>query len=160
MIPEDIYSKIVRRMPIPCVDLLVEDDQGRVLLIRRAKEPAKGQWWFPGGRIHYRETRIQAAVRKLREECGFETTHMLEVGTYDVLLEIQNDINPRHGVTTLFHVVVNGGRDIALDAQSLDADWRLPEEWLSIGLHSFVQQGLAALRNIKDKCKDGNEKNL
>jgi len=42
LIPKDTYAQIVRLMPIPCVDLLVKDEEGGVLLIKRANEPAKG----------------------------------------------------------------------------------------------------------------------
>ena len=84
MIPDDIYSLIVRSMPISCVDLLVEDQEGKVLLVKRAYEPAKGQWWFPGGRIHYQELRHKAAKRKLKEECGLIAEDFTEIGTYEV----------------------------------------------------------------------------
>ena len=151
MIPEDIYSQIVHQMPIPCVDILVEDDQGRVLLIKRADEPAKEQWWFPGGRVHYLETRMQAVVRKLREECGLETSQLVEIGTYDVILEIPGEMGPRHGVTTLFHVRVGMHKDFALDFHSSEADWRFPGEWLNEGLHFFVRQGLGFLAKPKDE---------
>lgn len=151
MIPEDIYAQIVRQMPIPCVDLIVEDDQGRVLLIKRADEPAKEQWWFPGGRVHYLETRMQAVVRKLREECGLEASQCSEIGTYDVILDIPSEIGPRHGVTTLFHVNVGMQNDFTLDFHSSKADWRLPGEWLNEGLHSFIQKGLSFLVKSLDE---------
>jgi len=137
-IPETIYTQIVHIMPIPCVDLLVEDENGKILLIKRANEPAKGYWWFPGGRIHYLESREQAAKRKLKEECGFSAFQIHEWGTYDVILDMPGSTNPRHGVTTLYHVYVRQQGDVILDDQGLDSEWRTPDEWLDEGLHSFV----------------------
>jgi colanic acid biosynthesis protein WcaH len=145
MIPEDIYAQIVNSMPIPCVDLLVEDEQGRVLLVKRASEPAKGHWWFPGGRIHYLETRAQAASRKLREECRLEVSQLAEMGTYDVILAMPDDLAPRHGITTLFHIIVKNHK-FSLNDQSLDADWRLPSEWEKVALHEFIWENLKRIQ--------------
>ena len=142
MIPEDIYSQIVCLMPIPCVDILVEDEQGRILLVKRADEPAKGQWWFPGGRIHFLETRIDAATRKLSEECGFDTISLIELGTYDVIVSISGNTGQSHGITTLFCAKYKKGMNLHLDAQSSSADWRLPDEWLKEELYPFVRQSL------------------
>ena len=44
--------------------------QAEVLLIRRAKAPAKGLWCFPGGSLELGETLVQCAVRETREETG------------------------------------------------------------------------------------------
>lgn len=152
IIPEKMYSQIVLLMPIPCVDIIVEDSRGKILLIRRVDEPAKGQWWFPGGRVHYLEMRRQAAIRKLREECGLEACQLAEVGTYDTILEMPGHIGPRHGITTVFHAKVGMQNDLALDAHSSAAEWRLPAEWLSAGLHFFVRQGLSVLLKDQDEA--------
>ena len=61
------YERIISVFPRVCVDIFVEDSHGHVLLLKRTNEPAIGQWWFPGGRVHIGETRFEAARRKLRE---------------------------------------------------------------------------------------------
>lgn len=141
-IPENIYKQIVRLMPISCVDLLVQDEDGRILLIKRANEPAKGQWWFPGGRIHFLETREQAAKRKLKEECGLEALQVQEMGTYDVILDMPDDTNQSHGITTLFNITVMKQGDVVLDAQSLAYEWRTREKWFSTPLHPFIIENI------------------
>jgi 8-oxo-dGTP diphosphatase len=54
------------------VDVLVEDEAGRVLLIRR-KNPPPG-WAIPGGFVDDGETLEAAAVREIREETGLDVT--------------------------------------------------------------------------------------
>lgn len=46
------------------------DDAGRILLVRRNREPGKNQWALPGGFIEMHESPAAAAARELEEECG------------------------------------------------------------------------------------------
>jgi len=59
---------------VPCVGGIITDDDGRLLLIQRGHEPAKGLWSVPGGRIEPGETDAQALVREMREETGLIVT--------------------------------------------------------------------------------------
>ena len=51
---------------------LIFDEKGRVLLIKRTKEPWKGLWGFPGGHVNEGETPKQAVKREVKEETGLE----------------------------------------------------------------------------------------
>lgn len=51
--------------------LLVRDD-GRVLLLRRIREPWKGLWELPGGHVKEGETLEDAVVREIKEETNLE----------------------------------------------------------------------------------------
>ena len=60
MIVEDtLYRQICASMPIPCVDLAVVDPAGMLLMVRRVEDPSAGEWWFPGGRIHFGEHHVE-----------------------------------------------------------------------------------------------------
>ena len=57
---------------IATVDIIVIAES-KVLLIKRGKEPYKGHWAFPGGRIEQKDEDIaKAARRELREETQLE----------------------------------------------------------------------------------------
>ncbi len=53
-----------------CVGGIVTDPTGRVLLIRRGQEPAKGCWSVPGGRVEPGESFEEATAREVHEETG------------------------------------------------------------------------------------------
>jgi ADP-ribose pyrophosphatase YjhB (NUDIX family) len=77
MFPDPATAK--RR--IPCVGALVHDDQGRLLVVRRAREPAAGRWSVPGGRVEGDESDYQAVVREVLEETSLHVVVGLRVGT-------------------------------------------------------------------------------
>ena len=66
---------------IPCVGAVVFDPAGRLLLVRRGQEPAKGQWSIPGGRVEPGEGHEAAAVRELLEETALSGRVLREVGS-------------------------------------------------------------------------------
>ena len=55
---------------IRCVGAIVYDASGRLLLIKRGREPGRGLWSLPGGRVEPGETDAQAVARELLEETG------------------------------------------------------------------------------------------
>jgi 8-oxo-dGTP diphosphatase len=47
-------------------------DGDRVVLVKRAHEPLKGEWSLPGGSVEVGETLAEAVIREVREETGLE----------------------------------------------------------------------------------------
>jgi 8-oxo-dGTP diphosphatase len=65
---------------VPCVGAVVHDAAGRLLMIRRGREPSRGLWSLPGGRVEAGETAEEAVVREVREETGLEVRPVQPVG--------------------------------------------------------------------------------
>jgi ADP-ribose pyrophosphatase YjhB (NUDIX family) len=61
---------------------LVVDDEGRLLLGRRAGEPFRGRWDTPGGFLEEGEHPLDGLRRELREETGLEIEPVDFVGVW------------------------------------------------------------------------------
>jgi colanic acid biosynthesis protein WcaH len=128
MIPTEQYHRIIEVLPILCVDVIVTNTRGEYLLIRRANEPLKGEWWVIGGRVLKGETLEQAAVRKVLEETSLNVQAVHPVGYYEALSqENPFGLDSRlHAVSVVFSTVVDDRQQIRLDDQSMD--WKYAQE--------------------------------
>jgi mutator protein MutT len=99
---------------------------GRVLLIRRGKQPLYGRWVVPGGTVELGEPLEEALVREMREETGLEVEPLELLTVFD---RIQ-----REGARVLYHYVIvdylcrwrSGEARAGSDA--LEVAWAAPEE--------------------------------
>jgi 8-oxo-dGTP diphosphatase len=86
--------------PIVAVGVIIENE-GRILLIQRDREPARGLWTFPGGAVELGETVRQAAQREAREETGLE----VEVG--EVATVLDNLFRDEAGAVQYHYVIID-----------------------------------------------------
>lgn len=61
--------------PSSSVACFIRNPKGELLLVRRAKEPAKGTLDLPGGFIDMHESAEDAVVREVNEETGLDITN-------------------------------------------------------------------------------------
>ena len=59
---------------------------GRVLLVRRAREPLRGEWSIPGGLLHLGEALEEGVRRELEEETGLRVEPLKVLGVFDRIL--------------------------------------------------------------------------
>jgi 8-oxo-dGTP diphosphatase len=92
-----------RKPSLTCDGLVVRE--GKVLLVRRGRDPFRGCHALPGGFVEYGESAEDCVVREVREETGLETEVLRLVGAYS---EMGRD--PRgHFVTLLYLLREKGG---------------------------------------------------
>ena len=117
-IPNDLYAKIVEHMPILCVDVLVHDGKGNVLLVKRNQEPAKGKWWFVGGRVLKGERLPDCVKRKCHEEVGLEVYNIQSLATHEFFWGIGAQGCPTHTVPLVYSAQADDLGIVQVDSTS------------------------------------------
>ena len=77
------YCKLfIYKNPVPVVVVVVFNDAGEVLLIKRKEEPGKGKWALPSGFVEINEDPYEAASRELYEETGIVIEKLTLINVY------------------------------------------------------------------------------
>src|ERR1700738_3593220 len=121
-------------------------DGGRVVLVRRANEPLKGEGSLPGGVVEAGETLEVAIAREVREETGLD----VDVGPMvDVLDRIRFDADGRvlyYFVLIDFLCKAHGGGALCCRPDASDVTWvsvmELPQYGLAETTISVIQKAL------------------
>ena len=102
-IPDDEWHTIVANVPLVSVDLVIEHDDG-VLLGKRENEPAKGEWFVPGGTVFKNEPRTDAVHRVANEELGEPVVIDDCLGTYEHFYETADvdGVDSKHYLATAY----------------------------------------------------------
>ncbi len=113
--------------PVAAVGGLVTQTDGRLLMVRRARDPGKGQWGLPGGFVDRGETVEQALAREVLEETG------LSIARYDYLMSHPNSYNYRDIVVPVidlfYECTVESSQRVELDRAELEHyEWVTPTE--------------------------------
>jgi colanic acid biosynthesis protein WcaH len=127
----DQFAEVVKKTPLVSIDLIVNDDRGRILLGLRKNEPAKGYWFVPGGRILKDERIPQGFERITRNELGirlpYEDAKFL--GVFEHLYP--NNFTENQNFST--HYVVLAHRiEINKDSLNLPNDQHSKYKWLAL----------------------------
>src|SRR5258708_28263736 len=74
---------------------MIYRDHGYLVLGKRGKEPNKGKWVIPGGKIEHMESIDQAVIREVQEETGLEVVVDKRLGIFEIITP------PEHSVFVL-----------------------------------------------------------
>ena len=138
-IPWDLYREILRTMPIACVDVVIVM-AGKALLVLRSDEPAKGQFWTPGGRVLKGERLREAAIRKARDETGLDCRVGPIVHTAETIFADGPDGIPVHSINNCF-LMYPKAPDAVVSLDAHHQGWR----WVATietDLHPYVRSCL------------------
>jgi len=140
-IPSELYEKIKASLPIACVDLLIIDHRG-FLLVRRNNPPAKGKWWFPGGRIFKNELIFDAAIRKGQEELRLQLQPIKLISVEESIFDNDDGINV-HSINFVVKMKkLRNSQNIVLDHTHSEFAWF---DKVPVGLHQCVRRPLLKL---------------
>ena len=82
-IPNHLWNQVKRYMPIPCLDVVLENSLGEVLIGWRRIPPYRNVWALPGGRFHKGE-RIQEAAERILAEYDLSVRELFLVGVFPI----------------------------------------------------------------------------
>lgn len=83
-------------LTVDCVVFGLDDDELKVMLIKRGQAPFQGKWALPGGFVRTDETLEEAARRELKEETGLHKLFLEQLYTFGAV-----DRDPRERVVSV-----------------------------------------------------------
>jgi 8-oxo-dGTP diphosphatase len=116
--------------PALTVDMLIfkkEEQNWKVLLIKRLPPPFKDYWAIPGGFMDENELLFDAAIRELKEETGLTGIHLEQFRVYDAI-----NRDPRHRtISVVFTGIAKDKTEVFAGDDAAEAAWfdidELPE---------------------------------
>ena len=135
-IPLSLYDQIVELIHISSVEAIISKGNS-LLFLRRQNNPAKGQWWFPGGRIRKGETLGEALYREVKEETGLEVIESKLINVYSRIFD------GRHDISIAYLCKCKGDKILLNDEHSEYRYFKSPPK----SIHPYLIQVIQDLKN-------------
>lgn len=128
-------------------------ERNRILLVRRGKEPMKGEWSIPGGALELGETLKAAVRREVLEETG------LEIETREIV-EVLDKIVPENGRVRYHYVLIDFlcapvGGQLKPGSDAEDARWVECEELNSHSIYRLHPATVAVIAKALEMARPG-----
>ena len=121
---------------------------GKVLVVRRARQPALGIYTLPGGGVETGETLMQAVTREVREETSMDIEPVALAGHREAIVRDAQGRVERHFVILCFAARWLSGEPV-LNEELDDARWLAPAALSSLrtteGLAEIVATAIERL---------------
>jgi len=127
--------------PKVAVGTIIRDDDGRIVLVKRAIEPGYGKWVYPGGYVDRGELVRDAALREAREEAGLQVRLERLINVYSY---------PGRAPVVIVYAATIVGGTLMVDDEGLEARFFRAEEipWDDLAFpstHDALREYLGAL---------------
>jgi colanic acid biosynthesis protein WcaH len=109
-------------MPIVCVDGVLINEDKKVLFLKRDNEPAKNEWWFPGGRVIKNELMEYSIIRKFKEETNLDVSVVKFIGVTETIFETGPFNIPVHTINFTY-LLSSHDKNIKIDNLHSDYIW-------------------------------------
>jgi ADP-ribose pyrophosphatase YjhB (NUDIX family) len=100
--------------------------EGRVLLVKRGKEPLRGRWVVPGGTVELGETLEEALVREILEETAIRVVPREVATVFDRIHRTEGRVVFHYVIVDFICDYVGGVAKAGSDAEAVA--WAAPEE--------------------------------
>jgi 8-oxo-dGTP diphosphatase len=138
-------NSLQSQFPVPVVRLILPDEHGRILLLKRGPgEYEPNLWCLPGGKVDYGKTVADAMRDELREETGLSCERYSFLFYQDSL-----PITSRGMHCINFYFECTWAGSVRLNRESFDFVW-LPHDELANYVVAF-KNDLALMKYWKEK---------
>jgi len=116
---------------------------GKVLVVRRARQPALDLYSLPGGGVEAGETLAEAVKREVQEETALEVEPVALAGEREVIARDDEGRVKRHFVILSFACRWRAG-EVRLNEELDDARWLAPAEIAGLATTDGLAEIIAA----------------
>lgn len=106
--------------------------KGKVLMVKRKREPYKNTWMFPAGFVDFGEHPAETLAREVAEETGLK---IKKAKLFEVLQSIDDPRSPGHFLF-FYHVEASGNKLETDKAENADVEWKDIKKTPKIGWKS------------------------
>jgi len=125
-------------------------NEGKVLLVKRGKQPGYGKWSIPGGMVELGETLSEAIKREVLEECGIEIELADVVAVLERVIRREDEKVRYHYVLVDFLGYWKDG-DLQPASDILEARWADPAEMETLEMTERTQKVVYEVMGLSPK---------
>jgi ADP-ribose pyrophosphatase YjhB (NUDIX family) len=123
---------------------------GRVLLVRRARAPARGLYTLPGGVVEAGETLVEAVIREVKEETSLDIEPVALAGHREAIVRDAAGRPERHFVILSFACRWRAGEPVPSEEVD-EARWIRPDELSGFKTTPGLAEIIAAAMRLLDE---------